>query len=149
MGLWWYWNGAYAGASERFDSAVRLDPKFSRALCWRAALRGTCPDPIYRDGKGAVSDASGAIALARAGRELSTNWKHRVYLETLAAALAERGDFEAAAEVERQALPYCITRINEERAWTRIAQFQRGERLRVGTDPMRSGVTARSSPPAG
>jgi len=72
------------------------------------------PDPTYRDGEGAVRDASGAIALARAARELTTSWKHRVFLQTLAAALAERGDFEAAAE--RHALPYCITRVNERAA---------------------------------
>src|SRR6478736_3912349 len=51
------------------------------------------PDPTYRDGEGAVRDASGALALAR----------------------ADRGDFEAAAE--RHALPYCITRVNERAAW--------------------------------
>jgi len=70
-----------------------------------------------------------------------------MFLETLAAALAERGDFEAAAEVEREALRFCITRISEETARARIAQFQRGGRLRLDAGLVRSGVSRR--PPAG
>ena len=113
----------------------------------RADLRATCPDPTYRDGEGAVRDASGAIALARAARELTTSWKHRVFLQTLAAALAEHGDFEAAAEVERHALPYCITRVNERAAWARIAQFERGEPSRVEAGWM--WLVVSRPPPAG
>jgi tetratricopeptide (TPR) repeat protein len=147
MGLWWHWSLLYAKASRRFDRAVELDPGFAYALCARASLLATCPDPAYRDGEAAVRDAAAAIARARAARELTTNWTHRMFLETLAAALAERGDFEAAAEVEREALRFCITRISEETARTRIAQFQRGGRLRLDAGLVRSGVSRR--PPAG
>ena len=110
MGLWWHWSELYAKASRRFDRAVELDPGFAWALCARASLLATCPDSAYRDGEAAVRDAAAAIARARAAGELTTNWTHRVFRETLAAALAERGDFEAAAEVEREALRYCIGR---------------------------------------
>src|SRR4029077_15790965 len=49
--LWWHWSQLYAKASRRFDRAVELDPGFAYALCARASLLATCPDPAYRDGR--------------------------------------------------------------------------------------------------
>jgi hypothetical protein len=98
----------------------------------RASLLATCPDSRYRDGELAVRDATVALNLARERRQLTTNWKHRMYLETLAAALAERGDFDAAVRVEQEAL-------NEETANARIAQFRAGMPLRVEEGLLRSG----------
>jgi tetratricopeptide (TPR) repeat protein len=143
MGLWWHWSEMYAKASTRFERGVEFGPGSEGGVRARAGLLATCPDPAYRDGEAAVRDAAAAIARARATRELTINWKHRMFLETLAAALAELGDFEAAAEVEREALRYCITRINEETAQARIAQFQRGERLRLDQGLGRSSVSRR------
>ena len=144
MGLWWHWNEEYARALDHYDTAVRLDPVFAHARCARASLLATCPDARYRNGEVAVRDATVALDVARESGQLTTNWKHRMYLETLAAALAECGDFDAAVQVEQEALPLCITRINEETANARIAQFRAGVPLRVEEGLVRSGPPRRT-----
>jgi hypothetical protein len=102
------------------------------------------PDPTYRDGEGAVRDASGAIALARAARELTTSWKHRVFLQTLAAALAERG----VRGRGREARPPLLHHPGERtRGVARIAQFERGEPSRVEAGWM--WLVVSRPPPAG
>ena len=145
MGLWWHWLEAYAKARHHYDIAIQLDPRFAYALCARGGLLATCPDPTYRNGETAVRDATAALGIARETKQLTTNWKHRMYLETLAAARAEHGDFEAAVRIQHEVLPFCITRVNEGVAHARIAQFQGRQALRVARGLVRSGV----GPPPG
>jgi len=66
------------------------------ALNWRAALRATCPDPSFRDGKAAVADSKRACDLMK--------WKYADYIDTLAAACAESGDFDSAVRYQQQAI---------------------------------------------
>ena len=66
------------------------------ALNWRAEMRATCPDPSFRDGKAAVADAKRACEISK--------WKYADYIDTLAAACAESGDFESAVRYEQQAI---------------------------------------------
>ena len=65
----------------------------SAALGWFLA---TCPNKKWRDGKAALPEAEIACRL--------TQWKNGTYLDNMAAALAEAGDFEQAMKREEQAL---------------------------------------------
>lgn len=114
IALLWHWDQEYARALDHNNSAIRLDPEFPYALCARASLLATCPDPRYRDGDLAVRDARAALDLAGRMRQITTNWRRRMYRQTLAAALAERGDFAEAILIEREAVTFGITEIEEE-----------------------------------
>ena len=81
-----------------------------------------------------------ALEGALAGRPLTLNWKRRMYRETVAAALAERGEFDAAVLMQREVLAFCITRVSEKTAAARIAQFQAGQALRLSTGLVRRGI---------
>jgi tetratricopeptide (TPR) repeat protein len=66
------------------------------ALNWRAEIRASCPDASFRDGKAAVADAKRACDMSK--------WKYADYIDTLAVACAESGDFDSAIRYEQQAI---------------------------------------------
>jgi len=88
--------GNYQAALASFDEALRLAPGNAVLLNARARLLACAPDANVRDGARAVSDSLMAIGL-----------EERVpviFIDTLAAAHAENGDFQEAVEVQQQAI---------------------------------------------
>jgi len=86
----------YSEAVQEYQSAIKLAPSSPRAYNQLAWLRATCPAADQRDGKAAVADAAPACEL--------TDYKNYAYLDTLAAAHAEQGDFDQAVTWEYLAI---------------------------------------------
>ena len=94
----------------------------------RAWKFATLADPSGRDGTKAVEYAKKACD--------QTDWKNPFYLDTLAAAYAEAGDFEQAVRYQRQAVEHpsakLLMREDFSAAKQRLEQYQRREPYRQG-----------------
>jgi serine/threonine-protein kinase len=89
-------QGRYAEAEQAYLGAVKAQPASAPAYDALARFLATCPDDKARDGKRAVEYATTACE--------RTGWKTPLYLDTLAAAYAETGQFEEAVRYQTRAL---------------------------------------------
>jgi serine/threonine-protein kinase len=83
-----YFVGDYAAAVQDHMEALKLDPHHPGTFNMLAWIWSTCPDPDFRNGPRARDCATRACEL--------TEWSEPAYLDTLAAACAECGDYEQA-----------------------------------------------------
>jgi tetratricopeptide (TPR) repeat protein len=81
-------QGRYAEAEQAYLRAIKRPPDYVPAYDSLARLLATYPDDRARDGKRAAEYATTACE--------RTGWKDPLCLDTLAAAYAEAGQFEAA-----------------------------------------------------
>src|SRR5262249_27778449 len=86
----------YKKAIADYDQALRVHPNDQPVLNVLAWTLATCSDDRQRDGKRALELATKACELS--------DWKDVQFLDTLAAAAAETGDFERAVRYEKQAI---------------------------------------------
>jgi tetratricopeptide (TPR) repeat protein len=88
--------GQYKAAASDFETAKNRQSNNWHALNAAAWFEATCPDSVLRNGRMAVRDATRACE--------GTHWKDADYIDTLAAAYAETGDFAHALQYGRQAI---------------------------------------------
>jgi len=103
-------------AIAEFQAGIKLKPKdadFLNDLAWYLA---TSPQTNEHDGKAAVEFATKACEL--------TKWRNPDYLNTLAAACAESGDFDAAVKWQTKAIELLADPKEKEDYRTRLKLYQ-------------------------
>jgi predicted Zn-dependent protease len=104
--------GNYNACLKDLDRVVALTKEVgnydehAHALNDRAWLQSVCPNASFRNGQRAVTDARKACEL--------TKWKVPAFIDTLAAAYAETGDFDSAIRYELLAAEKIASETTEE-----------------------------------
>jgi tetratricopeptide (TPR) repeat protein len=89
--------GMNAEALADLNTADQLNTtEQAAALNTVAWCRATCPESVLRDGKKAIAEAMKACELDQ--------WRRWTFVDTLAAAYAEAGDFDSALKYQQQAV---------------------------------------------
>ncbi len=88
--------GRYSEAAAEYNRAIEIDPKSTQAQSGLAWLLATCPDSAVRNSNLAIERAQTVIELG--------GDKDAVSFDTLAAAQANAGNFDAAMESARMAI---------------------------------------------
>jgi tetratricopeptide (TPR) repeat protein len=109
-GYAWSKLGLIPRALDDYRRALEIDPFFAEVYNNIAWIRATCPEKRFRDGRR-------AITLAKRALDLEPNY---AYMDTLAAAYAESGDFETAVKIEGS----IISMLNHEQRLDEIPAYQ-------------------------
>jgi len=114
--------GKHDQAKADFEAAIRLNPKKSDPYNSFAWCLATHPDAGFRDGRR-------AIELAKQAAEIS-GWKDAGVLDTLAAAYAEAGEFDAAVKQQTEAIDHASAS-NKADYQSRLDSYRRKEPYRA------------------
>ena len=116
-GLCWTQKKKYDRAIADYNQAIKLDRNNAIAHNNLARLQATCSDQRYRDGEKALENASRAFQLEPEAQ----------FMDTLAAAYAEKGDFEKAHVWLTKAIGLS-TDENEKNEWrSRLELYKQGK----------------------
>ena len=118
----WHAIGEDKDSLSELKKATELDPSDASAWDLLAEIRAECPEEGLRNGMEAVQAATKVCDL--------TGWKTPAYLDTLAAAHAESGEFDAAVKWETRAFGLEIDPKTKDAYLKRLEQFQEKKPLR-------------------
>ena len=116
--------GQWEEAAEDYRQAIKQSPKLGRAYRGAAWLMATCPEENYRNAELALQSARKAVQLDGNG--------DYAYLDTLAAALANAGEYEDAVATQERALQIAPDAVMEELRG-RLSQYTAGRPYRSPT----------------
>jgi Flp pilus assembly protein TadD len=115
-------QGRVEEAMAHYTEALRHDPDDAEVYNNRAMIWAAYPEARYRDGRRAVEAAACACEL--------TGWKDSRILDTLAAAYAEAGEFEAAVKWQTTALDLVTDTREREDFRTRLELYRKRQPYR-------------------
>lgn len=131
-GFVWKAKGDPQRAIADFSQVIKLEPKFADAYDSLALILATSADAKVRNGKRSVELATKACEL--------TQWKNVYYLNTLAAAYAEAGDYQQAASWQEKAIAAkSYTKAAEVAAQERLKLYRAGKPFHESPRPAASG----------
>ena len=118
----WRTRGECGKAMADFGKAVTHDPKLVIAYNGLAFLLASCADEKYRDGEKAIENALKACQLTE-----QKNWD---YIDTLAMAYAESGDFEKAKQWQTKAVELAPDEGSKRGCRSRLELYHQGKPYR-------------------
>jgi tetratricopeptide (TPR) repeat protein len=115
-------KGNFREAKADYEKASKINPRFACAYNNLAWMQATCPDVRFRNGKEAALNARKAYKLG--------GGDYLAFLDTLAAACAETGDFQKAREWEAKAIEIDSDEKRKQRFRARMELYKQGKPCR-------------------
>jgi tetratricopeptide (TPR) repeat protein len=121
-GASWFVTGDYDKSIAAYTKAISIEPSYVDAYDAIARIQATCVDERYRDGAKAFENANRAYQL-----DGGKSWG---YIDSLAAAYAESGDFDKAKEWENKAIALASDKTTKETCRLHLETYKLGKPLR-------------------